>query len=120
MRCLLIARLEAGAVEETAARFDLGDLVRDVAELYEPVAEEAGLGLDIAVERGIEISANRQLVGQAVANLADNAIKYALPGCGRRGSAAHRGQRRRATEMRPRSASPTTGRGLRRRTATGR
>jgi signal transduction histidine kinase len=77
---LLIARLEAGAVEETAARFDLGDLVRDVAELYEPVAEEAGLGLDIAVEQGIEISANRQLVGQAVANLADNAIKYACRG----------------------------------------
>jgi signal transduction histidine kinase len=77
---LLIARLEAGAVEETAARFDLGDLVRDVAELYEPVAEEAGLGLDIAVEEGIEINANRQLVGQAVANLADNAIKYACRG----------------------------------------
>jgi signal transduction histidine kinase len=77
---LLIARLEAGAVEETAARFDLGDLVRDVAELYEPVAEEAGFGLDIAVEDGIEVSANRQLVGQAVANLADNAIKYASRG----------------------------------------
>jgi signal transduction histidine kinase len=77
---LLIARLEAGAVEETAARFDLGDLVRDVAELYEPVAEEAGFGLDIAVEGGIEIRANRQLVGQAVANLADNAIKYASRG----------------------------------------
>lgn len=73
---LLIARLEAGAVEESAGRFDLGDLVRDVAELYEPVAEEAGIGLDIAVEDGIVIKANRQLVGQAVANLADNAIKY--------------------------------------------
>lgn len=77
---LLIARLEAGAVEETAAPFDLGDLVRDVAELYEPVAEEAGLGLDIAVENGIEVRANRQLLGQAVANLADNAIKYACRG----------------------------------------
>ena len=38
---LLIARLEAGALEETTERFDLGALVRDVAELYEPVAEEA-------------------------------------------------------------------------------
>ena len=39
---LLIARLEAGAVEGSAEGFDLGALTRDVAELYEPVAEEAG------------------------------------------------------------------------------
>ena len=45
---------------------------------------------------GIEISANRQLVGQAVANLVDNAIKYACRGAAETGSAAHRGQRRRA------------------------
>lgn len=75
---LLIARLEAGVVEESAELFDLGKLVRDVAELYEPVAEEAGLALSIEVEDGIEIRANRQLVGQAVANLADNAIKYSV------------------------------------------
>ena len=73
---LLIARLEAGVVEESAEVFDLGRLVRDVAELYEPVAEEAGLALTIQADDGITIRANRQLVGQAVANLADNAIKY--------------------------------------------
>jgi signal transduction histidine kinase len=73
---LLIARLEAGVVEESAEVFDLGRLVRDVAELYEPVAEEAGLALVIETEDGIRIRANRQLIGQAVANLADNAIKY--------------------------------------------
>jgi signal transduction histidine kinase len=73
---LLIARLEAGVVEESAEEFDLGRLVRDVAELYEPVAEEAGLALSIDVEENVPIRANRQLVGQAVANLADNAIKY--------------------------------------------
>ncbi len=73
---LLIARLEAGAVEETARSFDLGVLVRDVAELYEPVAEEAGLVLTIEAGSGPTIKANSQLVGQAVANLVDNAIKY--------------------------------------------
>lgn len=73
---LLIARLEAGVVEESAEVFDLGRLVRDVAELYEPVAEEAGLALAIAAGEGIAVRANRQLIGQAVANLADNAIKY--------------------------------------------
>ncbi|MGE0022980.1 MAG: sensor histidine kinase, partial [Hyphomicrobium sp.] len=82
---LLIARLEAGVVEESAEVFDLGRLVHDVAELYEPVAEEAGLALAIDTGQGIEVRANRQLVGQAVANLVDNAIKYsaaAAAGCG--------------------------------------
>ncbi len=40
---LLVARLEAGALEGNAERFDVGRAVRDVAELYEPVAEERGM-----------------------------------------------------------------------------
>ena len=75
---LLIARLEAGAVDETAAAFDLSALVRDVSELYEPVAEEAGMSLDVAAGGDVTIIANRHLVGQAVANLIDNAIKYGV------------------------------------------
>lgn len=73
---LLIARLEAGAVEENSETFDLGALVQDVAELYQPVAEEAGLSLSIAAAEGPMIRANKQLIGQAVANLIDNAMKY--------------------------------------------
>lgn len=75
---LLIARLEAGAVEENMEVFDSGALVRDVAELYEPVTEEAGLSLRIDATGGPQIKANRQLIGQAVANLIDNAIKYGV------------------------------------------
>lgn len=75
---LLIARLEAGALEENAERFDLGQLVRDVAELYEPVAEERGLRVVIEAGSGPMLKSNRQLVGQAVANLIDNAIKYSV------------------------------------------
>ena len=73
---LLIARLEAGALEGAAEPFDLGPAVRDIAELYEPVAEEAGLALTCEADDGIIVRANRQLVGQAIANLVDNAIKY--------------------------------------------
>lgn len=73
---LLIAKLEAGAVQDSAVDFDLGAMVRDVAELYEPVAEEAGQDLVIEANAGPAVRANRQLVGQAVANLIDNAIKY--------------------------------------------
>jgi signal transduction histidine kinase len=76
---LLVARLEAGALEGSTEAFDLGSLVRDVAEFYEPVSDEQGLELTVDVGDGPEIVANRHLVSQAVANLIDNAIKYGRP-----------------------------------------
>ncbi len=76
---LLVARLEAGALEGTTEAFDLAELVRDVAEFYEPVAEEQGLDLTVAADDGVQIVANRHLVSQAAANLIDNAIKYGRP-----------------------------------------
>ncbi len=76
---LLIARLEAGALDASAETFELAPLVRDVAELYEPVAEEAGLYLTCRAEGVVMIHANRQLIGQSIANLLDNAIKYGRP-----------------------------------------
>ena len=76
---LLIARLEAGAIENSAEIFDLNQLLGDVAELYEPVADEAGQRLIQLPGEPVLISANRQLIGQALANLIDNAIKYGMP-----------------------------------------
>jgi signal transduction histidine kinase len=55
---------------------DPASVIGDVAELYEPVAEEAGLALTSQVQEGLSLVANRELVSQAVANLVDNAIKY--------------------------------------------
>lgn len=73
---LLIARLEAGALEGATEEVDLGRLAGGVADLYEPVADEAGLALSVTADEGILMQVNRHLVGQAVANLVDNAIKY--------------------------------------------
>ncbi len=75
---LLIARLEAGAAQENSTTFDAGELVRDMGELYQPVAEESGASLAIAAEDGPKITANKQLISQAVANLIDNALKYGV------------------------------------------
>jgi signal transduction histidine kinase len=77
---LLIARLEAGPLEESTETFDLGRFVADVSELYTPAAEEAGFTLSIEVEQNVFIRGNRQLIGQAIANLIDNAIKYSRGG----------------------------------------
>ncbi len=83
---LLIARLEAGTMEDNLEAVDLGDIVRDVVELYEPVAEEAGLAMTCEITTGATVSANRHLIGQAAANLVDNAIKYSA-GAGKDGEA---------------------------------
>ncbi len=42
----MIARAEAGNAREGMADFDVADVARDVADLYEPVAEEAGVSAD--------------------------------------------------------------------------
>lgn len=55
---------------------DLVEAVRDVVELYEPVAEEAGVSLETAVQGNFIIGGNRELIGQALSNIVDNAIKY--------------------------------------------
>ena len=73
---LSIARIEAGAGGENRETLDVSALLRDVAELYEPVAEERGLVLKAEADAPIFIRADRQLLGQAIANLIDNAIKY--------------------------------------------
>jgi signal transduction histidine kinase len=75
---LLIARLEGGAVAESMGPVDPASIVGDVAELYEPVAEEAGLALETSASKGLGLVVNRELVSQAVANLVDNAIKYSI------------------------------------------
>jgi signal transduction histidine kinase len=77
---LLIARAEAGAPATEFVDFDAARVVRDVAELYEPVAEEAGLRLRVDSGGPMMVHANRELVTQALANLVDNAIKYADEG----------------------------------------
>lgn len=80
---LLIAKLEAGALERARDPIDIAEVVRDVCELYEPVAEEAGLTLECRIADDCpRVWGNRQLVGQAVANVVDNAIKYSAHAAG--------------------------------------
>jgi signal transduction histidine kinase len=74
---LSIAQAEAGVRAEDWTKQDLGTLAEEIAELYEPIAEDQGLSFDLAVEPGLKVSANRQLLAQALSNLLDNAIKYA-------------------------------------------
>ena len=74
---LMISRVEAGQAPAEMSAVDISGIAHDSAELYEPVTEDAGLGLVTEIADGIEIKGNRELVGQALGNLIDNAIKYA-------------------------------------------
>ncbi len=76
---LSIARLEAGDRVHDMELVDLNGVARDVGELYEPAAEEKGFALQLSLGEDLYIHANRQLIGQAIANLIDNAIKYSAP-----------------------------------------
>jgi signal transduction histidine kinase len=74
---LMISRVEAGQAPAEMSAIDISGIAQDSAELYEPVAEDSGLRLVTAIADGIEVKGNRELVGQALGNLIDNAIKYA-------------------------------------------
>ncbi len=77
---LLIARAESGGEKDSLAEFDAGAAMRDVAELYEPLAEERRIGLSVDAADGLVVRGNRELVAQAIANLLDNALKYGATG----------------------------------------
>ena len=112
---LMIARAEAGAPSGAFADVDVSAVAADVAELYEPVAEEAAMTLESRIQPGVRLRANRELIGQALVNLIENALKYYEPAEGKTGRISRRGARRTAAACGSRSA--TTARAFPPRTA---
>lgn len=77
---LSIAEAEAGSRRAGMEEVDLAEIVRSVAELYDPLAEEKGLTLAVAAEDAVPLRGDRHLLAQAAANLLDNALKYTAAG----------------------------------------
>src|SRR3954454_4211889 len=75
---LMIARAESGQARGNMDDFDAADVAQGIQELYEPLAEDNGLTLHVKTEPA-PLHGNRELVSQALANLVENAIKYAQP-----------------------------------------
>jgi signal transduction histidine kinase len=58
----------------------LQSLVREIGELYEPLAEDHGLALTTEAESVCEILADRELLFEAFSNLVANAVKFTPAG----------------------------------------
>jgi signal transduction histidine kinase len=57
-----IAKTEAGGPDEGAAPLDLAAVTRDVAELYQPLAEDKGLAFVVETDGSLRVRASRHLV----------------------------------------------------------
>ena len=78
---LRIGEVEHGRRRAGFRHVPLSPLLREVADLYEPVAEERGLALDVAVaDETTAVVGDRELIFEAVANLVDNALKFSPTG----------------------------------------
>ncbi|MFM9974333.1 MAG: ATP-binding protein [Beijerinckiaceae bacterium] len=76
---LLIARTEAGAGSDAFTPVDISSLLKDMTEIYGPSVEDTGGTLVADIAPGIRVLGNRELLGQVIANLIDNALKYGFP-----------------------------------------
>jgi signal transduction histidine kinase len=78
-RLLQIAEAESGTRRQSFAPLSLGFIVTDVAELYDAAAEERDITLLCEADPAATTLGDRNLLASAVANLVDNALKYAGP-----------------------------------------
>lgn len=61
------------------SRVDLGAIAADVADLYQPVAENRGMTLSLKTDRCHWVTGDGDLLMEALSNLVDNALKFSPP-----------------------------------------
>lgn len=77
---LLLARADAGEIVLQRHAVDLADLARDVAEVFEPLAEERGIRLSARAPIPTAVAGDPARLRQLVTNLLENAIRFTNPG----------------------------------------
>jgi signal transduction histidine kinase len=74
---LYIAQAESGMRGQLFETVDLSRIANDMVELYDATAEQNGTLLSVLPGPAVHAHGDRNLLGSAVANLIDNAIKHA-------------------------------------------
>ncbi|MFI5456094.1 MAG: ATP-binding protein [Isosphaerales bacterium] len=77
---LLLAQADAGEVLIRREAIDLASLVCEIAEVFEPLAEERGIRLVTNSSGPVAITADPSRLRQLVTNLLDNAIRFTESG----------------------------------------
>jgi signal transduction histidine kinase len=78
---LEISRSEALTGRNQFSWFDVSELGAELAEMYDPLAEERGAALLFdRPKRPVPLFGHRQLLAQAISNLVENAIRYGSAG----------------------------------------
>ena len=73
---LRIAQIEAGARKAKFHELDLSALLFQIHDVFESVAEEAGGHLDFAVDAGLAVEGDKDLLQQLFSNLIENALTH--------------------------------------------
>jgi signal transduction histidine kinase len=77
---LRIAEIEHNRRLEGFSQVQLAPLVREVGDLYEPIAEDKRVTLQVEAVDEATVHGDRDLLFEAVANLVDNAVKFTPEG----------------------------------------
>jgi signal transduction histidine kinase len=73
---LRITEIEHNRRLASFSKVALTELVREVGDLYEPIAEEKGVTLHVEATAQTSVYGDRDLILEAIANLVDNAVKF--------------------------------------------
>ena len=77
---LRLAEIEKSQRSAGFGKIALADLIREVSDMYEPIAEDKGVALVVHSPHQPTTHGDRDLLIEAVANLVDNAIKFTPAG----------------------------------------
>lgn len=77
---LRLAEIENSRRSAGFGSVPLHEMLREVFDIYEPIAENKNIGLRVDATRQINVRGDRDLLFEAVANLVDNAIKFTPEG----------------------------------------
>jgi signal transduction histidine kinase len=77
---LRLAEIENSRRSAAFGKVALAELVREVGDLYEPIAENKGITLHVDLAYAPTVDGDRDLLMEAVVNLVDNAVKFTPEG----------------------------------------